>query len=310
MLNDKEGLMLIIYKVLSCLRRMLGDYRSAIIIPLVAAFLCVNVETVEAKKKSNTVSLTQKTKSKPKKRKSTSRRRYRRKYYPDKTRARAIKMIRTHSVAVCDLLGWQPIVQNGEELDYENESEIWDEEDVKEFDSKGGLSGEETDIDYESLDINTFRKLWLSYVDDGAPRQYTAGGIDKRRLMKVIVNWLGTPYKFGGSTRKAIDCSAFIKSVFYQCSDIVLPRTARTQYKIGVEIPKEDLKFGDLIFFHTYTYRYASHVGIYLGDGLFAHASSRYGVTVSSLNSRYYTSHYIGARRLFLDDYANTRVSR
>jgi cell wall-associated NlpC family hydrolase len=69
------------------------------------------------------------------------------------------------------------------------------------------------------------------------------------------------------------------------------------QYEEGKTVKREDLQFGDLIFFHTLKHTYVSHVGIYLGDNLFAHASSRYGVTVSSLESTYYGSRMIGARR-------------
>jgi cell wall-associated NlpC family hydrolase len=69
-----------------------------------------------------------------------------------------------------------------------------------------------------------------------------------------------------------------------------------------MKVNRKDLQFGDLIFFHTRRHAYVSHVGIYLGDNLFAHASSKYGVTVSSLESTYYNNRFIGAKRITARD--------
>ncbi len=77
----------------------------------------------------------------------------------------------------------------------------------------------------------------------------------------------------------------------------LLPRSSAEQYKIGIPVQTEDLKFGDLVFFNT-TGETASHVGIYLGDDLFAHASVSLGVTISSLESYYFKQRYNGARRI------------
>ena len=123
-------------------------------------------------------------------------------------------------------------------------------------------------------------------------------GIAKQDLMDNIVDWLGTPYLFGGTSRRAIDCSAFVRQMYRSIADIMLPRTAHEQYNTGAKVKREDLEFGDLIFFHTREEVYVSHVGLYLGDNLFAHASSRYGVTVSSLESKYYNDRFIGGRRM------------
>ena len=116
--------------------------------------------------------------------------------------------------------------------------------------------------------------------------------------MDAIMDWLGTPYHFGGSNNRGIDCSAFVLTIFDYSAHISLPRTAREQFTVGMKIKKSELEFGDLVFFHTYSRSFASHVGIYLGDNLFAHSSSRYGVTVSSLESTFYNKRFIGGRRL------------
>jgi lipoprotein Spr len=117
--------------------------------------------------------------------------------------------------------------------------------------------------------------------------------------MNEIMNWVGTTYVFGGTSRSGIDCSAFTRAVYAGAGNFTLPRTAATQWNIGRPIRnRSEMKFGDLVFFHTRKEVYVSHVGIYLGDNLFAHASSRYGVTVSSLESTYYDARLIGVRRI------------
>jgi len=146
--------------------------------------------------------------------------------------------------------------------------------------------------------MEEFTNLWMSYLDEEVESQYTNYGIKKADIMEKIMERLGTPYRFGGTSEGALDCSAFTQRIFLEAADVQLPRVAREQVNVGKKIKKSDLQFGDLIFFLTYSKKFASHVGIYLGDNLFAHASSRYGVTVSSLESSYYKKNYFGARRL------------
>jgi lipoprotein Spr len=148
------------------------------------------------------------------------------------------------------------------------------------------------------VDVDGFRSLWLQYVDDNGA-EVTEGGIPKQNIIDVVMDWLGTRYDFGGQARTGIDCSAFTRMVYASVAKVELPRTAAQQSTIGRTVSKRtELQFGDLIFFHTRRHAYVSHVGVYLGDNLFAHASSRYGVTISSLESTYYSKRLIGARRL------------
>ncbi|HEX2868423.1 MAG TPA: NlpC/P60 family protein [Ignavibacteriales bacterium] len=120
----------------------------------------------------------------------------------------------------------------------------------------------------------------------------------KEKVIMEIIKYLDTPYKFGGVTSKGIDCSAFTRTVYSSTFSYELPRTAREQFQQGDEIDDiSQLKFGDLIFFNTRRRVKPGHVGIYLGDNLFAHSSSRQGVMVSSLTTDYYNKRFMGGRR-------------
>lgn len=116
-------------------------------------------------------------------------------------------------------------------------------------------------------------------------------------LIDIAMDYIGVPYRFGGSSLSGIDCSAYVQMV-YRYFSIDLPRTAREQFKAGVKVSKKELRIGDLIFFRTYA-KYPSHVGIYVGEGKMIHASSRNKkVTITSINEPYYVRRYIGAVRL------------
>ena len=121
---------------------------------------------------------------------------------------------------------------------------------------------------------------------------------DREKIMMEIVRYLNTPYQYGGNNNKGIDCSAFTQNVFQKSLSYKLPRTASQQFEKGEKINnKNALRFGDLVFFNTTKNSYPGHVGIVLGENLFAHASFSKGVTVSSLQSSYFAKRYVGARR-------------
>jgi LysM repeat protein len=119
--------------------------------------------------------------------------------------------------------------------------------------------------------------------------------------VKVLKNkaygFLGIRYRFGGSSKRGIDCSSFVQQVFREM-EVSLPRTAREQFEVGSDVPPSDLQKGDLIFFRTYAH-FPSHVGIYLGNNRMIHASSRdRRVVISPLNTPYYRARFIGAKRI------------
>ena len=116
-------------------------------------------------------------------------------------------------------------------------------------------------------------------------------------IKKSAYSFLGARYRFGGSSRSALDCSSFTQQVFGEQS-VKLPRTAREQFYVGTEVARGDLKKGDLVFFQTYA-NFPSHVGIYLGNRKMIHASSReHRVVISTMDTPYYLSRYLGARRV------------
>jgi peptidoglycan endopeptidase LytE len=119
----------------------------------------------------------------------------------------------------------------------------------------------------------------------------------KEKLTLFAKKLLNIPYRFGGSSLLGIDCSAFVQKV-YSLIGINLPRSAREQFSEGNPVNKGDLSIGDLVFFRTYA-SFPSHVGIYLGNNLFIHASSgSRKVTIDSLETPYYLKRFIGAKRL------------
>ena len=121
-----------------------------------------------------------------------------------------------------------------------------------------------------------------------------------KRVKKCIYNkamqWKGVPYRMGGTTRKGIDCSAFVRMIYQSVFGFQLPRETKDQVKQGYAVSRKHLKPGDLVFFKPPTY--VRHVGIYIDNNKFAHASSKYGVTIADLNNPYFRRSYWTSRRI------------
>lgn len=178
---------------------------------------------------------------------------------------------------------------------------------VKELKRLNGLKGDA---------LKPGQKLLLAKATSAAPPPEIAASPDPAKLLReepltessekgldslteVAYSYLATPYRFGGSSHKGIDCSSFVRNVFRELN-IELPRTAREQYRLGAKVDPEELQSGDLLFFRTYA-KYPSHVGIYLGDHKMIHASPRSRrVVITNVDAPYFRSRFIGAKRLAL----------
>lgn len=180
--------------------------------------------------------------------------------------------------------------------------------------------GYKSNANYSTIDSKTLaqnkKELINSFASSKAAEVESANTILKKlEIAKIIKHnqtidalleeaktYLGTPYRYGGTTRKGIDCSAFVLSVFGAAAGISLPRVAASQAQEGENIDKQDLQKGDLIFFSKGSR--ISHVGIVEdvtedGDIKFIHAATSKGVMISSLNdSSYWSSKYRYAKRI------------
>lgn len=160
---------------------------------------------------------------------------------------------------------------------------------IKKFQKKHGLkkSGK--------LDTKTYNKIsWEAFKMEGIP------DVRGNDIVKTAAKYKGVPYKFGGTTPKGFDCSAYVQYVFGK-HDAKLPRTADAQVLDGIFVLKSKIKPGDLVFFSTYAGG-ASHVGIYAGSGKFWSASTSRGVVLDSLDTGYWKEHYYGARRVLIEN--------
>jgi lipoprotein Spr len=146
--------------------------------------------------------------------------------------------------------------------------------------------------DKNSDDQESLAKDYLSQIMGVA-----MSATSNMKLFHFVYDWIGTPYRFGGDSRRGIDCSAFTKELYSEVFNMDIQRSSRDIFSMVSPVRRDDLKEGDLVFFKIHSRR-ISHVGIYLGNNRFAHASSR-GVAISSLDDAYYRRYfYRGGRML------------
>jgi cell wall-associated NlpC family hydrolase len=143
-----------------------------------------------------------------------------------------------------------------------------------------------------SPDVEKVSSLQLKY---SSLLNTEAEQVKNMPLYQSIDDWYGVPYKLGGTTKNGIDCSAFVQTIFMSAFGVTLPRTARDQYNSTRRISQTELKEGDLLFFNTRGG--VSHVGIYLQNNKFVHASVS-GVTISDMFEPYYLKHLVAAGRI------------
>jgi cell wall-associated NlpC family hydrolase len=120
--------------------------------------------------------------------------------------------------------------------------------------------------------------------------------LPSKELLESVDEWYGVRYRSGGNTKTGVDCSGFTVAVYAAVYGMTLPRVSREQYRLSRKISTTELQEGDLVFFNT-NGRGVSHVGVYLGNNKFIHASVSRGVMVNGLFEPYYLKRYIGAGR-------------
>jgi lipoprotein Spr len=116
------------------------------------------------------------------------------------------------------------------------------------------------------------------------------------KLYEFVFDWIGKPYRFGGESKKGIDCSALTKELYNKVFEIYIPRNSLQQYRYVQSINKNELQTGDLVFFKIKS-KTITHVGIYLGDNKFIQ-SSKVGVNIASLEQEYWSKYYYKGGRI------------
>jgi lipoprotein Spr len=120
--------------------------------------------------------------------------------------------------------------------------------------------------------------------------------LNNRKLIEYVHQWWGVPYRIGGNSMEGIDCSGFVKGIAAEAYGLTLPRTSREQADQSNEISKDQLKEGDLVFFSQG--RSISHVGMYISNNKFVHASTSMGVVISDLDEPYWKRRFVRAGRI------------
>ena len=118
----------------------------------------------------------------------------------------------------------------------------------------------------------------------------------KNVILKEFEEWEGTPHKMGGNSKRGIDCSGFAHHMYTELFNINVPRTTKQFFTAGIKINKSQLKPGDLVAFMPHSY--PRHVGIYIGNNKFIHASTSNGVIMSDLGNPYWEKYYVMSRRI------------
>ncbi len=121
--------------------------------------------------------------------------------------------------------------------------------------------------------------------------------LPNKELLESVDEWYGVRYRTGGNTKSGVDCSGFTVAVYSSVYGIALPRVSREQYRTSRKISTTELQEGDLVFFNT-NGSGVSHVGVYLGNNKFIHASVSRGVMVNGLFEPYYLKRFVGAGRI------------
>ena len=165
--------------------------------------------------------------------------------------------------------------------------------------AKAPVQKQETDeisqlIAIRDADVEAVSSVQLKYA---VLMNTEVESLPAKALLENVDEWYGVRYRTGGNTKSGVDCSGFTVAVYSALYGIALPRVSRDQYRISRKISTTELQEGDLVFFNTRGSG-VSHVGVYLGNNRFIHASVSRGVMVNGLSEPYYAQRYYGAGRI------------
>ncbi len=157
----------------------------------------------------------------------------------------------------------------------------------------------------EATELSQILAARTAEVESASPVQFKYSllldteveSLPNKSLLEKVDDWYGVRYRRAGNSKSGVDCSGFTVAVYTAVYGLMLPRVSREQYRISRKISTTELQEGDLVFFNT-TGRGVSHVGIYLGNNRFIHASVSKGVMVNSLFDTYYLKRFVGAGRI------------
>lgn len=156
-------------------------------------------------------------------------------------------------------------------------------------------------IRYSSKPPNPRTAGGLGYPEPEPEKPYEPverqSAVDVARLSSIVEDYVGTKYRSGGYGKLGVDCSGLVYAVYRDYGNIHLPPNTKKLYTQLPRVSYREIQYGDLVFF-SLEGKHASHVGIYVGDDKFVHASRSQGVICSSLTEEYYLSAYVGARRV------------
>jgi len=145
----------------------------------------------------------------------------------------------------------------------------------------------EKDSPEKTKEYSVYEKKW----------NITLNGNEDLKLLEEIDNWLGTPYKYGGTSKEGTDCSGMVLSIYKKLYSIDTKRSAYDLWQQSSTVKKDNLKSGDLVFFKI-NFKQVSHVGIYIANDYFVHASSSRGVIIDHLDTKYYAERFSNGGRV------------
>ncbi len=166
------------------------------------------------------------------------------------------------------------------------------------FSSAAKSAGGSSEVASSSLNSKSRANSSVSSSTSSRPHSAAPLTAKQARILESAERWLGTPYRYGSTTRQGTDCSGFVMRI-YEENGLAVPRSTKDQFLSGVPVEEQELSVGDLLFFNT-SGTGVSHVGIYAGDNTLIHASSKNGVVRQSFSETYLAKTYLGARRILL----------